>query len=233
MVALGALGVGYAMWSDTVVINGTVNTGSVDIVVEELSSTYVYKVVGFDGYQTPDGRFYNHRAMICWRVNDTNDQPYDAPLPADAAILLVAYAETTATGDDNQTITMEFDNLFPTETCDIIGDVVLHYIGTIPAHVGYDLVWSGDALLQNYVVLDWDLQYGPNNPAGAQGTWEMDLTEEEMGLLQLHSSDHLYLDIYFDIPQEDESMLLDGRFDMKLVVHQWNENLPANPADWP
>ncbi|MCD6391565.1 MAG: hypothetical protein J7L92_06220, partial [Dehalococcoidia bacterium] len=46
VLALGTLGVGFAMWQDTVTIEGTVNTGSVDLDIEELSSTWVYKVPG-------------------------------------------------------------------------------------------------------------------------------------------------------------------------------------------
>jgi len=32
VLALGALGVGYAMWSDTLVIDGTINTGNVEVI---------------------------------------------------------------------------------------------------------------------------------------------------------------------------------------------------------
>ena len=43
VMAIGALGVGYAAWTDTIYINGTVNTGSVDLNVTELSSTEIWK----------------------------------------------------------------------------------------------------------------------------------------------------------------------------------------------
>ena len=175
VMALGALGVGYAMWSDTVTIDGTVKTGSVDIVVEELSSTYVYKVINPEGYQMPDLSTEIYRSMICWSVNSVASPPGNAPLPLDDELvagddlLLVASAVTAeAAGGDDQVLEMTFDNLFPTTNCNIVGDVVLHYIGTIPAHVAYDLTWTGvdKALLQNYVHLQWDLKYGPNNPGG-------------------------------------------------------------------
>ena len=43
VLALGALGIGYAAWTDTITINGTVNTGTVDINAIYFSGTDIYK----------------------------------------------------------------------------------------------------------------------------------------------------------------------------------------------
>ena len=45
VLALGTLGVGYAMWSDTITITGTVNTGSVDLDIMKCSNTWVWKLI--------------------------------------------------------------------------------------------------------------------------------------------------------------------------------------------
>jgi predicted ribosomally synthesized peptide with SipW-like signal peptide len=39
VLALGALGVGYAMWTDTVTVNGTINTGSIDLAIKDIGVT--------------------------------------------------------------------------------------------------------------------------------------------------------------------------------------------------
>ena len=43
IMALAGIGAGYAAWTDVITIKGTVNTGTVDVVIEGLSGTEVYK----------------------------------------------------------------------------------------------------------------------------------------------------------------------------------------------
>ena len=43
VLALGALGIGYASWSDSIYIEGTVNTGTVDLETVGLSGTWLWK----------------------------------------------------------------------------------------------------------------------------------------------------------------------------------------------
>jgi len=44
VLALGALGIGYAAWTDVITITGSVNTGSVNLDITGVSSTFDYKV---------------------------------------------------------------------------------------------------------------------------------------------------------------------------------------------
>jgi predicted ribosomally synthesized peptide with SipW-like signal peptide len=199
VLALGSLGVGYAMWSDTVVINGTVETGSVDIVIESVSSTFVYK-------DLDDRRIvFTTRELTKQEMEDWNK-------------IYVASANTTYCG---QTVTMVFDNIFPTPTKgNITGDVMLHYMGSIPAHIDYDIVYWGTDL-SDYLELTWDYVANPDSDRVDQD----DINPED---IQLHYCDHLYLEVYLD-PQAlqdngvDAQNIVNSGFDIELMVHQWNE----------
>ncbi len=118
VLALGTLGLGYAHWADTIFITGTVNTGSVDLVVEDVSGTDVYKL--------EDGSIYR----VHWYVF----RP-EAPVGS----ILIAHAIAEKTGDDEVTVT--FENLFP--CIDFIADFEYHCEGSVPVHVKYTQVIKG------------------------------------------------------------------------------------------
>jgi hypothetical protein len=144
VLALGTLGVGYAMWSDQVTITGTVNTGSVEISINETSNTYVYKNI-------------TSRAMIM------------SPVPlVDPGLLYVASA--TAADVSNATdkkVQMTFDNIFPTLT-PIEADVILHYTGSVPVHVVL-LDDNVDPAIAPYVIQTWYVWNGTWVPEDING----------------------------------------------------------------
>ena len=195
VLALGALGVGYALWWDEVTIEGTVQTGSVEISINATSETYVYKNV-------------TSGAMVMSGV----------PLAgADLMPVASATAADTSTATEKK-VTMTFTNIFPTEE-PISADVVLHYTGSIPAHVVYTEEWAGDDL-SAYLVQTWYI-------------WDDDLkdwVETGMEEIQLHYCDLLYLEVYLDpvALQEDGKAAqgLSGNFTKTIIVHQWNEDWP-------
>ena len=195
VLALGALGVGYALWWDEVTIEGTVQTGSVAISINATSETYVYKNV-------------TSGAMVMSGV----------PLAgADLMPVASATAADTSTATEKK-VTMTFTNIFPTEE-PISADVVLHYTGSIPAHVVYTEEWTGDDL-SAYLVQTWYI-------------WDDDLkdwVETGMEEIQLHYCDLLYLEVYLDpvALQEDGKAAqgLSGNFTKTIIVHQWNEDWP-------
>jgi hypothetical protein len=200
VLALGALGVGYAMWSDTIYIDGTITTGSVDIDIEGTSDTYVYKVM--DEYGD-----LNAGDILC------SDEAID-----NAALLYVASAVTTANiSEDVETVTMTFDNIFPT-ACNITADVLLHYVGSVPAHVKMsDITWTGDNMT-DYVMMQWRLSEDDGN------SW---VTICDPELLQLHNCYLLWLDVWFDgdalQDAQGDAQGLCGTFSFELMAHQWNE----------
>jgi hypothetical protein len=196
VLALGALGVGYAMWTDTVDIEGEIITGSVDVEIVGLSSTYVYK--DLDDSSIHFLPFY--------------------PTPAHWNKILVASANTTIPDEVNAPldVRIEFNNLFPTTTDNITGDIVIHYIGTVPAHVVLTNIEYEDEVgadLAEYLEVEyllWDDELDE---------W-IDLGEE---IPQLHYCDILKINVCFVLPQDNSLMNASGTISGSIMVHQWNE----------
>ena len=211
VLALGTLGVGYAMWSDTVIISGNVTTGSVDIEIESLSHTRVYKVVQAYGENSVGDIIFWHGA-----TGLALDQGYES---GNELLGPIASAITTIPDPQGapQTVQMDFSNIFPTTTENITGDIVMHYVGSIPAHVSltapsYTII-SG-ANLTAYMDVEWY-----SKPNGA-GSWTGPVDPET---LQLHYCDRIKLEINFDLPQDNDLMSANGTFAGTLTVQQWNE----------
>ena len=204
VVALGGLGVGYAMWSDTVTISGSVTTGSVDIDIESVSETWVYKIIDGGGIvfmTAPIGNLVN--------IGDS-----------DGTHLLVASATTTGNSDDEEAevVNMTFSNIFPTPyTGPIVADVVLHYVGSIPVHIWYEEVV--DPSLEPYIVKEWLV----SEDGGT--SWR---TVANFMDIQLHYCYLLKLNVWLNpaLLQADGMLAqgVTGNFNMTINAHQWNED---------
>jgi len=204
VVALGALGVGYAMWSDTITIDGTVNTGTVDITVDNYSATYVYKIV------------------------DTHGTVISAtPLPTSKNNLLVASAVATSAGDD--AVTLTYDNLFPIfdangEPAAFCADFAGTYVGTIPVHIYAEIstkdAWLEDLWEAGYVGIKYQVWDAAGSP----------ITFPDC-VIQLHEGDKYEVALCITIPQDDNDGTTtqewlsgqSGSFTAKIVAYQWNE----------
>jgi hypothetical protein len=115
---------------------------------------------------------------------------------------------------------MVFDNIFPTPTMGPIkGDVDLHYEGSIPAHIDYNITYWGDPL-GDYLDLTWDYIANPESD-------RVDQLDIDPNDIQLHYCDHLELWVFLDPDalQDDgtDAQGLYGGFDIELMAHQWNE----------
>lgn len=108
VLCLGAIGIGWAKWTDTITISGTVKTGSVDLVVVDYSGTWVYKDLESD----------------CMIISDE---------PLDENGLLYVASSWAAPGELDDEVVMTWDNIFP--DVPFMADVVFHYQGTIPAKI--------------------------------------------------------------------------------------------------
>jgi hypothetical protein len=128
---------------------------------------------------------------------------------------------TTADDAENvEEVHMVFDNIFPTPTVGpIVGDVLLHYYGSIPAHIDYNEVWSGDDM-SAYLVKTWDYIANPDSDRVSQD--DIDPAD-----IQLHYCDSLYLEIYLNPCALQSAGVqaqgLDGDFFITIMAHQWNE----------
>jgi hypothetical protein len=201
VLALGMLGVGYAMWKDEVTIEGTVSTGTVEVDIVELSETYVYKNI------TPNAA----EPLVM------------SPVPlvgTDLMLVASATADDVSQPGGPKEIEMTFTNIFPTPTAGPIeADVMLHYNGTVPAHVA--LVTDAiDPALAPYLIQTWLVQVAP-------GQW----VEQSIDGIQLHQCNSIWLIVSLNATalQEDGKEaqgLQDLTFTKTIVVHQWNEPYP-------
>jgi hypothetical protein len=234
VLALGVLGVGYAMWKDEVTINGSVTTGSVNLDIESLSHTYVYKVVqDIDIVDPPDDPEYVVGDMLCSPTAMELDQDGDGT----DNLLPVASAVTTDTSSptaEDEAVTMTFTNVFPTDAveCPIIADVVVHYTGSIPAHVALaPLTWSTEPGMSNLnAYLDFKWTYWKNIGTPTSPVYGAPVVDVDPTTLQLHASDLLKLEVIIDGAALQSAGAaaqgLSGEFSTKLTAHQWNEELP-------
>jgi len=204
VLSLGALGVGFAMWQDTVTIEGTVNTGSVDLDIEELSSTWVYKVPDED----PE-IVVNHAVIPGIHATVDLNAPVNGILVASATADIVSLTDYA----DN-IVTMTFTNIFPTDE-PIVADVVLHYTGSIPVHVA--LTETVDPEIEAYLVQQWLVSVDGGE------TW----VETNMEDIQLHNCNRVKLNVYLDpvLLQKagKDAQGLSGTFTKTITVYQWNE----------
>lgn len=205
VLALGMLGVGYAMWKDEITIEGTVNTGTVVVDIVELSETYVYKNT------TPEAP----EPLIMSTV----------PLPENG-LLLVASATADIVSTDPKKVKMTFTNIFPTETAGPIeADVKLHYNGTVPAHVVL-VTDEIDPALEPYLIQRWELSKDGGVTWEPLESWEIQLHQchyiwlivsLNATKLQEEGKDAQGLGLGPEGPLE---------FVKTIVVHQWNEPWP-------
>jgi hypothetical protein len=113
---------------------------------------------------------------------------------------------------------MTFTNLFPTTTCDIAADVVLHYVGSVPAHVVKSAeTWTGTdaAALAAEQMEKWEL----STDDGA--TW----TEVDPETVQLHNCYLLRYTKWFDLSEQEtaDQGLGPASFTFSISAQQWNE----------
>jgi hypothetical protein len=200
VLALGMLGVGYALWKDEVTIEGTVNTGTVEIDIIELSETYVYKNI------TPNAAEPLVKSNVPLVSGD---------------LLLVASATADIVSTDPKEIEMTFTNIFPTPTAGPIkADVMLHYNGTVPAHVVLETDYI-DPLLEPYLIETWELSKDDRQTWEPIEDWE----------IQLHQCYYIWFNVSLNATKlqedgKDAQGLQDLTFTKTIVVHQWNEPYP-------
>jgi hypothetical protein len=215
VLALGALGVGYASWTDKITVSGQVCTGNVDLNIIELSSTYIYKVPGADPETVIVKKLENFRPSdgLTWHV------VYVPPVPTDQSAILVAKAETTSPGDDM--INVVFDNAFPCAA--LTADFIVHYEGSIPVIATAAITGIEDmtpennindcAMLAEYATVSF---YEYDDATGTVG-------DEILGPVQLHYCDCVYCVMSLNIPQDDDYMDLCCAFTAEITATQWNE----------
>jgi hypothetical protein len=221
LIALGALGTAYAAWTDTVYIGGTVNTGTLDIDIAGVSSTFVYKVPG-----APDTGF-GPETVVNYVPGAVDLDP-----PTDPGTTLIASAVTVADNTpDADTATMTFSGLFP--DIDFVADLELEYLGTVPAKVQVAEIYATDDPGNKLESL-WALGKATKGQDPRYGAWidgelsvndgtDWTYIDDPLGL-QLHKYDLVHVTLHVNLPEEEQFQnLVDLGFTGIVTVIQWNE----------
>jgi hypothetical protein len=219
VVVLGALGIGYAHWTDTITIEGTVCTGSVDINVEYLSGSDVYKDLNTDDIVY---HFWlkDLSGAIIWETWSAD--------PANMDLFPVAHAGSTLLGDD--LVGMNFTNAFPCSY--LTADFIVHYVGSVPAIVtaDFDRVPTDPAvqyLWDNGYIRVWgQVVYFDDGEFDGFGP----IIE---GPIQMHYCDYVKVYMTVNLPQDDQLvgtgftqadfMAKCWNFVAHITATQWNE----------
>jgi hypothetical protein len=228
VLALGTLGVGYAAWTESVYVQGTVNTGTLDINPISSASTFVYKVPNATG---------GYDIVVHYPVANPDPNPATDgdgnPLPPVAS----AIASFTNGGSDADAAQMTFTGLFP--NVEFQADVGMIYCGTIPAKVSvativdpenpgatdallaglWDLWQNGDATYAPHTYGIWmDADFIPNVATPTPTPYA-----DPLGI-QLHQWDRLNITLHVRMPPDPTYAGQNNLgFTGIITVVQWNE----------
>ncbi len=126
VLAMGMLGVGYAMWSETLTIDGTVHTGTVDVEFSQYSNDD-----GEHGYTTGNVSAGNLDPKVPGTWTPTADPTSNPPgWTGDREVKNVA---STNCGLSENTLTITVDNGYPCYFGSVLFDI--ENVGTIPVKV--------------------------------------------------------------------------------------------------
>jgi hypothetical protein len=250
VIALGTLGVGYAMWQDIIWIDGTVNTGELEIDVEYVSGCDVYKLEESGGiwfyYWVRDAV----TGQLVHEVNPLSNVPETETLyPPAGTPLSYAYAEvpTGYTVDDDY-IKMTWVNAFPTKyqggARGLYADIIAHYTGTIPGHITWGWYYGMDAKA------DWLYDNGFIDVYAFKTEVTKDCADSPVvggicytvpggtippyDTIQMHDCEYIKVNVYVDLPQPEEipedtgwtqKDFQDTTIDFWIYLYatQWNE----------
>ena len=219
VIALGALGVAYTAWTDNVYIKGTVYTGTLDIDITGVSSTFVYKVPG-----APDIG-YGPETVVHYVYGETD------PLPPVGGTLVASAITVADTTPDADMATITFTGLFP--EIDFWADVELEYLGSVPAKVSVAEIFANDTSDTVLAAL-WQRGKDTKDDPVRYGAWidgEISINDgiswttvdDPLGL-QLHRFDLVHVTLHIRLPQEAQFQNLSNLgFTGIVTVIQWNQ----------
>jgi len=235
VLALAGIGIGYAGWTDSIAISGSVSTGHVDLNLVKYSGTWVWKDIPNHGIDRNEG----------FSIGTAYDVDPEGHYN-DANWMLVGHAWAAPTVGADDTVTLTYDNLFPCQ--DFCTDFVLSYSG-IPVRVQGPIMIGTSNILpleaENFkgnTGVDW-LEYlytyphagavpAETGPGGititayfcdANGVVPANPVPVTVGT-QLHDGDYVYVKVCIHIPQDNAYMSLSGSFSTTLDVIQWDHD---------
>ena len=204
IMALTGIGVGYAAWTDTIYIQGTVNTGTVSWHFSDYSGMWAYKDP--DGYEQY-GELEIHTGAAHGNVVGAWDTGHHH--------LLVARSFAAQGADDHHAV-VTFDNIFPlvTPACGFCADLTITYTGTVPGKINRLDITNNLGAIDAFTTITITVR----NVAGEiiyQGV-------PQLGL-QLHNGYTIHIDMCINPPETQASQGLSGSFSLTAGIIQWNE----------
>ena len=199
ILALAGIGMGVASWTDTITIDGTVNTGTVQYTIKEYSATWAYKVI-----LTGEIVYEDHELVD----------------PGNIGLYPVANAVAREGAADEDDVVMTFNNVFPKVR--LTADFIFHYDGSVPVKIsemsfvpttgGYDfspyLEYEAHPATWDEILEEWIID---------------DTVDVDLGY-QLHYCDHVWvgvtLYVFDNIPEMQDKV---GSFGGNIELVQWNE----------
>jgi len=213
VIALAGIGAAFAAWTDTITIEGKVETGSVDLNVVRYSGTWVWKV--------PEHGIVVWHAWADELAQNT---------PANGQLIAWAFMRPGTNGEAD--VVGEACNIFP--GVEFVADVLLHYNGSIPAIVYAEVVQppTGDPELT--AIMGWDYTTSPPTPyaihdCASVGTYDPDTGVFEgrrvnsyLGV-QMHKCEYMLLEVKLDLPQDNDLMNKSATWKVNMNAVQWNK----------
>jgi len=209
IMALAGVGIGYAAWTDTITIAGTVNTGSVTwhFMPSGYSGTWVYKDLDDDSCEM-------HTSPVHGNIIGQGTMNH----------ILVArsYAEQTV-GQNDHYATVVFQNIFP---CDNEpwcwnADLTIEYTGSVPGKINSIIMnnlWpQGDWEILLDQVTTLTITVIPH----VGSSYVID--QDDLGGLQLHQYDQVHIVMEICIPEDNAYEGISGDFNVDIGIIQWNE----------
>jgi len=222
VMALGALGVGYAAWTDSIAINGTVNTGNVDINADYFSGTDIYKDTDTDA------------TVVYFWLKDAGGTEvwHSGYIPTNNVLVASAKAEPVGAAADD-TVQITFTDAFPSDA--LCADMIIHCNGSVPVKVDADISTTDPILLWLYE--NGFVTFKAKWVAITPEPFSYDPMGDVIDLpVQMHYCEYIKVWMYLDLPQADDPLLngspytqdsfmnLTGlTFTAHIYAIQWNE----------
>jgi len=209
VLAIGTLGVGYAMWYQTLTINGTVSTGSVNLQVDNFSGTWAYKDL------TDDSLLFQQELGYSAARPAMPDGDTYSPILGYAEIVSDTGSEQCTEANGNIDLIIDTLNMFPASDSTIdpnpgdrdwTVDFRVCNTGTIP--VKFQLVDYWAEGLENF-----DALFVVKDDAGNTIDW--------IGS-QLEPGDCVHVVLHLFV-NEETNQNIDGVFHFVIAAVQWNE----------
>jgi len=240
VLALAGIGIAYAGFTDTISVQGDVNTATVTLELKNYSGTYVYKIWTDDDKVAPelpdtwpdDGYEPDNELLVL--------KGFVGDLPLESQVIdhfqtndwnaeLVAHA-IAEPGDGENEVKMTYDNLFP--CIDFTADFVFHYDGSIPAKLWaeYEITSDNNDDLLGMLLADDEITLKAYECEPDDDGWNIDYNAPVDIGHQVHNCDHIYVELTIHIPQDNKYQGLSGSFTAWIHALQWNED--GNTHNW-